>query len=105
MAVRNAACEALLAVRVEQKLKGSRINLIANRIHVAVPQKRDEVERKPFIPDSVLSKKKYNKEDPERMPLERDEEQALDGIDIYRMDIKSELPMCRKKEVKADKIL
>ena len=89
MAVRNAACEALLTARVEQKMKGTRINAVANRIHVAMPQKRDELERKPFIPDAVLSRKKYDKEDPDRITLERDEEQALDGIDIYSMDIKS----------------
>ncbi|ORX36156.1 putative nucleolar GTPase [Kockovaella imperatae] len=86
MNVRNVACEALLAARVEQKLKGSRINAVANKIHVAMPVKRDDVERKPFIPDAVKDRKKYDKNDPDRRMLERDEEQALDGIDIFRAD-------------------
>lgn len=86
--VRNVACEALLAQRVEQKLKGSRIQAVANKIHVAIPVKRDNVERTPFIPDAVKSRVKYDKEDPERRKLERDYEQALDGIDVYSVDMK-----------------
>ena len=94
MAVRNAACEALLAARVEQKLKGTRINLVANKIHVAMPVKRDEVDRAPFIPDVVKERKKYDKMDPERRLLERDEEQALDGVDIFRADTRSRSSAC-----------
>lgn len=96
MDVRNAACEALLAQRVEQKLKGSRINSVANKIHVAMPVKRDDVERKPFIPEAALNRVKYDKNDPERRTLERDLEQAMDGVDIFSADTRSEQPnsMC-----------
>lgn len=90
MNVRNAACDALLAHRVEQKLKGSRIEAVANKIHVAMPQKRDDVDRKPFIPDTVKSRVKYDKEDPERGRLERDEEQETDGYRVYTADMRSE---------------
>jgi hypothetical protein len=88
--VRNTACEALLAQRVEQKLKGSRIASVANKIHVAVPVKRDDVERKPFIPEAAKNRVKYDKNDPDRRRLERDDEQALDGVDIYSVDTRSE---------------
>ena len=87
MDVRNAACEALLAHRVEQKLKGSRISGVANKIHVAMPVKRDDVERTPFIPDAVKSRVKYDKNDPDRRRLERDDEQDLNGIDVYSIDM------------------
>jgi len=90
MNVRNAACDALLAHRVEQKLKGSRIELVANKIHVAMPQKRDDVERKPFIPAGVEGRVKYDKKDPERRRVERDDEVAMEGYGIYTSDMKSE---------------
>jgi hypothetical protein len=35
------ACDRLLAHRVETKIKTKKVNDIANRLHVAVPQKRD----------------------------------------------------------------
>ncbi|KIR53116.1 nucleolar GTP-binding protein [Cryptococcus gattii Ru294] len=90
MNVRNTACDALLAHRVEQKLQGSRIEMVANKIHVAIPQKRDDVERKPFIPDTVAHKVKYDKDDPNRPKTERDYEQELDhsGMGVYSVDMK-----------------
>ncbi|KAK8846579.1 hypothetical protein IAR55_005665 [Kwoniella newhampshirensis] len=90
MNVRNTACDALLAHRVEQKLKGSRIEMVANKIHVAVPQKRDDVERKPFIPEAVKNKAKYDKTDPERRRLEKDAEQEMElsGMGIFSADTK-----------------
>lgn len=92
MDVRNVSCDALLAHRVEQKLKGSRIEMVANKIHVAMPQKRDDVDRAPFIPDAVKSKVKYDKTDPTRARLERDDEQDLaHGAGVYSIDTKSRL--------------
>ncbi|KAE8542203.1 hypothetical protein D1P53_001688 [Cryptococcus gattii VGV] len=92
MNVRNTACDALLAHRVEQKLQGSRIEMVANKIHVAIPQKRDDVERKPFIPDTVAHKVKYDKDDPNRPKTERDYEQELDhsGMGVYSVDMKKD---------------
>lgn len=43
--VKKAACEALLEQRTQTKLKGKRMTDVANRIHLAQPQKRDDVER------------------------------------------------------------
>ena len=41
MAVRNEACERLLAHRVELKIKTSKVNDVLNRLHLAEPKKRD----------------------------------------------------------------
>jgi nucleolar GTP-binding protein len=91
MEVRNKACELLLAHRVEQKLRGNRIEAVANKIHVAVPQKRDDVERTPFIPDAVKSRVKYDAEDPNRRKLEKDTEQEMGTnpwLGIYTQDLR-----------------
>jgi len=37
------ACERLLAYRIESKIKTKKVNDILNRLHVAVPAKRDTV--------------------------------------------------------------
>lgn len=42
MDVRNAACEKLLAARVESKMRGTKAESILQRIHVAMPSERDE---------------------------------------------------------------
>ncbi|KAH8089144.1 P-loop containing nucleoside triphosphate hydrolase protein [Filobasidium floriforme] len=86
--VRDKACDALLAHRVEQKLRGNRLEAVANKIHVAMPSKRDDVERPAFIPPAALAKKKYDKEDPERIRLERDDEQEMMGQGIFTQDLR-----------------
>ena len=90
MDVRNTACDALLSHRVEMKLKGSKINQIANRIHVAVPKPRDDIVRAPFIPDAVKTRKKYDLNDPERRKLERDLETVEGGPGVYNISLRSE---------------
>lgn len=40
--VRNEACEMLLAHRVENKSNNKKVTAIMNRLHVAVPKKRDD---------------------------------------------------------------
>jgi len=90
MDVRNTACDALLAHRVEAKLKGSKINQVANRIHVAIPKPRDEIVRAPFIPDAAKTRKKYDLGDPERRKLERDLEAEEGGPGVYNISLRSE---------------
>ncbi len=87
--LKTKACDALLAHRVESKLKGNKINSVVNRIHVAQPKPRDDIERAPFIPEAVLERKKYDKNDPERKRLERDIEADEGGAGVYNMDMKS----------------
>ena len=90
MDLKNKACDALLAQRVDTKLRGNKINTIINRIHVALPKPRDEVVREPFIPEAVKLRKKYDKNDPDRRKLERDTELEEGGAGVYNINIKSE---------------
>jgi nucleolar GTP-binding protein len=90
MDVRNAACEALLAQRVEAKLKGNKLNQVANRIHVAMPKPRDGIKRDPFIPEAVLNRRKYDPNDPLRPKLERDIEAEEGGPGVYSINMRSE---------------
>lgn len=89
MDVKNKACEALLAHRVDAKLKGNKINSIINRIHVAQPKARDDVVRAPFIPEAAKAKKKYDKNDPDRRILARDIEAEEGGAGVYNINMRS----------------
>ncbi|GAA5884841.1 hypothetical protein JCM6882_007117 [Rhodosporidiobolus microsporus] len=88
MDVRNAACDALLAHRVQSKEKTRRVENVANRVRVAVPVPRDGVERKPFIPDAVKTRKVYDKNDPERRMLETDIQEENGGAGVHSVDLK-----------------
>ncbi|SCV03026.1 LAME_0H07118g1_1 [Lachancea meyersii CBS 8951] len=90
MAVRNKACEKLLAARIENKLKSTaRINNVLNKIHVAKPQARDDgVDRSPYIPDAVKNKVKYDAEDPNRRKLARDIEAENGGAGVFNINLK-----------------
>lgn len=112
MDARNAACDALLQSRVESKEKTKRVESVANRIRVAIPQTRDRVQREAFIPEAVklrqqkeeerkqkraaqMAKDGINEDDiesdeelePKRV-LERDLEAAGGGAGVYSVDIK-----------------
>ena len=54
-AVKKKACEVLLETRVGRKTRGTKINNVMNRLHVAQPAKRDSKTRKTFIPPSVIA--------------------------------------------------
>ena len=102
MELKNKACDALLEHRVDQKLKGNKINSILNRLHVAQPKARDEVVREPFIPEAVKSKKKYDKEDPNRRRLERDIEAEEGGAGVYNVNLKSKSSTVTRYYIPAD---
>jgi len=57
MNAKTEACDRLLAQRVEAKVKSNKVNDVLNRLHVAMPKPRDNVERPPFIPEGVKEKK------------------------------------------------
>jgi nucleolar GTP-binding protein len=88
MELKNKACDALLAHRVENKMKGSKINSVINKIHVAQPKPRDDLVRAPFIPEAVRERKKYDKNDPERRRLLRDIEEEEGGAGVYNINLK-----------------
>lgn len=89
MKVRNKACEKLLTSRIEQKLKGSgRIDNVLNKIHVSKPVLRDEIDREPFIPESVKNLTKYDSNDPNRRKLAKDIEIENGGAGVYNINLK-----------------
>jgi nucleolar GTP-binding protein len=95
--VKNAACERLIAERVNQKLKagtntsgaiGGRLADVMSRIHVAQPMGGQT--RETFIPDAVKERKKYEKTDPERRKLARDVEEENGGAGVYNVDMRAD---------------
>lgn len=108
--VKNAACERLIADRVNQKLKagtnssgsiGGRLADVMSRIHVAQPMGGKTLET--FIPEGVKDRKKYDKEDPERRRLARDIEEENGGAGVYNVDMRADY-MLANDEWKYDKI-
>ncbi|XP_075249342.1 GTP-binding protein 4-like [Convolutriloba macropyga] len=87
MQVRNKACDSLLAYRVESKLNSGskKADDILSRLHVAMPQKRDNKVRPHHIPDSVINR--TSKMDTERV-LSRDR-QVEEGPD-FKLDLRAE---------------
>nr|KAG5700521.1 hypothetical protein BaRGS_025233 [Batillaria attramentaria] len=86
MNVKTQACERLLAHRVENKIRTKKVTDIQNRLHVAMPTKRDEKARPPCIPPSVLKKRAAMQVDAKRRKLERDIE--LEEGDDYTLDLR-----------------
>ncbi|KAM0458152.1 hypothetical protein ACHAPV_001524 [Trichoderma viride] len=108
--VKNAACERLIAERVNQKLKagttssgavGGRLAEVMARIHVAQPMGGQTLET--FIPEAVKNKKKYEKEDPDRPKLARDVEVENGGAGVFNVDMRADW-MLKNPEWKYDKM-
>ncbi|XP_031146842.1 nucleolar GTP-binding protein 1 [Sander lucioperca] len=85
MQVKNEACDRLLSHRVENKMKGKKVHDVLNRLHLAMPAKRDDKERPPFIPEGALTRKKAMEVDAPKRKLERDLEIELG--DDYILDL------------------
>ena len=100
-AVKNAACDKLLAERVAQKLKsgstsatpGGRLGDVLSRIHVAQPMGGV---RETFIPEAVKNLAKYDKNDPNRRKLERDIEEENGGAGVYSFDMQRDYDLADK---------
>lgn len=91
--VKVEACERLLSYRVDQKMRTKKVDGILNRLHVALPQERDNVKRPPCIPDNVLEKKFKASIEKSKRKLEKDLEMELG--DDYTLDLQknySEIP-------------
>lgn len=97
-AVKNAACEKLIAERVATKLKagqsssgavGSRLQEVMTRIHVARPME-GSTPLETFIPDGIKDKKKYDKSDPDRARLARDIEAENGGAGVFNVDLRAD---------------
>lgn len=70
--VKTQACERLLAYGVEQKMKTGKIAKVTNRLHVAMPKKRDNKERPPYLPPTTRKRKEAKEVDAVPRKLERD---------------------------------
>lgn len=105
MELKQKACDTLLSSRVETKARGSKGDSILIRLHVATPIKRDDVERAPFIPESIRNgtRKKFDPEDPNRRMTERDIQEQHGGAGVHNIDMKKNYILA-DDEWKYDKI-
>ncbi|KAL8164950.1 UNVERIFIED_CONTAM: Nucleolar GTP-binding protein 1 [Gekko kuhli] len=99
--VKTEACDRLLAHRVETKMKGNKVNDILNRLHLALPAKRDNKERPPFIPEGALQRKNRMEVDAPKRKREKDLEMELG--DDYVLDLQKYWDLVNPSE-KYDKI-
>ncbi|XP_077581123.1 GTP-binding protein 4 [Stigmatopora nigra] len=99
--VKNEACDRLLAARVDSKMKGKKVHDVLNRLHLALPTKRDNKERPPFIPEGFLMRKRAMVVGTPKRKLEKDLEQELG--DDYTLDLQKYWDLMNNDE-KNDKI-
>uniref|UniRef100_A0A8C4IDQ7 Nucleolar GTP-binding protein 1 n=1 Tax=Dicentrarchus labrax TaxID=13489 RepID=A0A8C4IDQ7_DICLA len=92
----NQACDRLLADRVENKMKGKKVHDVLNRLHLAMPAKRDDKERPPFIPEGALIRKRAMEVDAPKRRLERDLEVELG--DDYILDLQKYWDLMNEEE-------
>ncbi|KAK3534659.1 hypothetical protein QTP86_018204 [Hemibagrus guttatus] len=95
------ACDRLLVHRVDTKMKGKKVHDILNRLHLAIPTKRDAKERPPFIPEGAALRRKAMEVDAPKRKLERDLEIELG--DDYTLDLQKYWDLMNADE-KHDKI-
>ena len=60
-AVKNHACDKLLAARVDSRVSGNKANSVMNRLQVVYPTARDGVVREAYIPESVLKEQELRR--------------------------------------------
>jgi len=70
-----------LEQRVEQKIRSKKTNEFMNRLHVAVPAPRDNKERIPIVPESVLKKQMEIEKSKENEDEDEDFENGNDDED------------------------
>lgn len=92
--VKQIACDRLLASRVEVKMRGKHVGDIVNRIHVAVPRKRDGVARPACIPAGVAARRAATaakaavNSESERRRTEKDLQEENGGAGVYNADLR-----------------
>ncbi|KPI89504.1 putative nucleolar GTP-binding protein [Leptomonas seymouri] len=82
--LKTVACDVLLAHRSEQKEGSGRFQAIQNRLYCATPQQRDEVERSPYVPETVLQERATGEPPKQRRKTERDYEWENGGPGQYQ---------------------
>ncbi|XP_078393475.1 GTP-binding protein 4 isoform X1 [Cetorhinus maximus] len=93
--VKTEACDRLLTHRVDSKMKGKKVNDLLNRLHLAVPSKRDQKERPPWIPEGASKRRKMEVDVPKRKS-ERDLE--LEMGDDYVLDLQKYWDLVNESE-------
>jgi len=93
--VKQVACDRLLEQRVELKARTKK-NDMAHRLHLAVPTARDNKERKPIIPESVMRVKEEMDVEKAEKEFEEDAEEDsrpywLRGFNRYQYNDKLDL--------------
>ncbi|BFG31132.1 hypothetical protein CerSpe_174060 [Prunus speciosa] len=83
IAVKNAACERLLNLRVKLKMKSKKINDGLNHFHVAMQKPSDNKERPPCIPQVVLEAKAKQAAKKEKRHTEKNLENDDGGAVVY----------------------
>ncbi|CAK9291231.1 unnamed protein product [Gordionus sp. m RMFG-2023] len=101
--VKNEACDRLLAFRVEHKSKSKKMELIANRLRMAIPIKTDiGAKRLPFIPPGAMERLISKLDSKAKAKTLREESLSKyhDGVryDEQRMNIDEEIPITKKTE-------
>eukprot|EP01023_Acetabularia_acetabulum_P035975 TRINITY_DN3401_c0_g1_i4.p1 TRINITY_DN3401_c0_g1~~TRINITY_DN3401_c0_g1_i4.p1 ORF type:complete len:676 (-),score=137.05 TRINITY_DN3401_c0_g1_i4:1599-3626(-) len=89
MNVKQVACERLLANRVGTKVQGKKITDVVNRVHVAVPKPRDDIQRPPVIPPGVEEARQ--KRDAGLHVIEDDEkinQEKFGGAGVYSANLR-----------------
>ena len=102
--VKTRACDLLLAQRVDIKLKGKKMPEVLNRLHLAVPKPRDNVERPHFIPPGAKTKKskmvtseeEFADQERPKKRLERDIE--LEMGEDYFLDLQKHYTLSNEDE-------
>jgi nucleolar GTP-binding protein len=92
-AVKNTACDRLLAMREQVKVQSKRAVDLVNRLHVAVPKARDRVKRPPFIPPAVLAERASAAAGAPaassvKFKTERDMQEEQGGAGVYNADLR-----------------
>jgi len=64
--VKSAACDKLLATRVDARIAGKKIEGVMNRLQVFLPKPRDDVKRDVCIPESVQREREQGVPKPQR---------------------------------------
>lgn len=78
--VKSKSCDILLEYRkvnVTKSLKPNSKDILDNKIYVAQPNKRDNKERKPLIPDSVVQERKNREKSVKKVETEQDFDKTL----------------------------
>ncbi|KAK5889532.1 hypothetical protein CesoFtcFv8_015528 [Champsocephalus esox] len=96
MKVKTEACDRLLVHRVDNKMKGKKVHDVLNRLHLAMPAKRDEKDRPPFIPEGALTRKKTMDVDAPKRKTERDLEMEMG--DDYILDLQKYWDLMNEEE-------